>query len=383
MSRERRLGRGLEALLGRAGMETPPAPRTEGTGALATDARPAGGLGSGAARLILHAPEEVEQAAAALPTLEIDPSLVDPNPWQPRSVVDDAALAELTASLGEHGLVQPVVVRARGDRYQLIAGQRRLAAARRLSWTRIPVRVLDVDDRQMSEIAIVENLQRRDLDALEKATSFKSYLSAWGCTQDELAKRLSIDRSTVTNLIRLLELPEGVQGRLRAGEISMGHARALLALGDEHEQVALAGRIVAEGLSVRAIESEVQEILRADEDDGPAPTAPRPSRTTTRPHADSDDEAAFSEDADGSGDITTDGRRQGPAKRRPGRPSTRRTAQVQAVEQQLRRALGTKVVVHANGRGAGRIVIPFTSLEDFQRLLEQISCADRGGPARS
>ncbi len=373
MSKERRLGRGLEALLGRAGLDpqsTPSAPQTLGTGALASQPAPlpgraadlpgkgVGGLGTGAARLILHAPEEVEQAAATLPVSEVDPTLVDPNPWQPRSVVDDGALAELTASLGEHGLVQPIVVRARGDRYQLIAGQRRLAAARRLGWAKLPVRVLDVDDRQMSEIAIVENLQRRDLDALEKAASFKTYLAAWGCTQDELAKRLSIDRSSVTNLIRLLELPEGVQQRLRAGEISMGHARALLPLGDEHEQVKLAQRIVTEGLSVRAIEGEVQEILRADEDD---PTL-----------ADDDGVATAVADADGDDDAAP-ATPSGAVKRKPGRPATKRTAQVQAVEAQLRRALGTKVVVHANGKGAGRIVIPFGDLDEFQRLLRQIT----------
>ncbi len=381
MSRERRLGRGLEALLGRAGLDpqaTPSAPRTDGTGALASAPaaapaaapRPAGGLGAGAARLILHAPEEVEQAASTLPVAEIDPALVDPNPWQPRSVVDDAALAELTASLGEHGLVQPIVVRSRGDRYQLIAGQRRLAAARRLGWQKLPVRVLDVDDRQMSEIAIVENLQRRDLDALEKATSFKSYLAAWGCTQDELAKRLSIDRSTVTNLIRLLELPDAVQQKLRAGEISMGHARALLPLGDEHEQTRLVARIVAEGLSVRAIEGEVQEILRADEDDAPRAAA-KPTRVAGSDDADDDLASDSIDDSDADSDGAP--RAAGTAKRKPGRPATRRTAQVQAVEQQLRRALGTKVVVHANGKGAGRIVIPFANLDEFQRLLDQIS----------
>jgi len=377
VSRERRLGRGLEALLGRAGLDpqaTPATPRTDGTGALASapDAVPraAGGLGAGAARLILHAPEEVEQAAATLPVSEIDPALVDPNPWQPRVVVDDDALAELTASLGEHGLVQPIVVRARGERYQLIAGQRRLAAARRLGWRKLPVRVLDVDDRQMSEIAIVENLQRRDLDALEKATSFKSYLAAWGCTQDELAKRLSIDRSTVTNLIRLLELPEGVQRKLRAGGISMGHARALLPLGDEHEQMKLADRIVAEGLSVRAIEAEVQEILRADEDELPREAPRKPSRGVEEGDEPADDGPL--EDELVASDADAPPRSSGAAKRKPGRPATRRTAQVQAVEQQLRRALGTKVVVHANGKGAGRIVIPFANLDEFQRLLEQI-----------
>ena len=373
MSKERRLGRGLEALLGRAGLDpqsTPAPAQTQGTGALAAQPSPLpgrapdlpgkgiGGLGTGAARLILHAPEEVEQAAAALPVNEVDPALVDPNPWQPRSVVDDGALAELTASLGEHGLLQPIVVRARSDRYQLIAGQRRLAAARRLGWAKLPVRVLDVDDRQMSEIAIVENLQRRDLDALEKAVSFKTYLAAWGCTQDELAKRLSIDRSSVTNLIRLLELPEGVQQRLRAGEISMGHARALLPLGDEHEQVKLAQRIVTEGLSVRAIEGQVQEILRADEDDP----------------ALADDDGVSTAVADGEGDDDLPSPAAPAAtKRKPGRPATKRTAQVQAVEAQLRRALGTKVIVHANGKGAGRIVIPFGDLDEFQRLLQQIT----------
>ncbi len=357
MSKERRLGRGLEALLGRAGLDQA-APATHGNAALAS--RPAApatrGLGGGAAKLILHAPEEIEQAAASIPSSEIAAALIDPNPWQPRSVIGDADLAELADSLREHGLVQPIVVRAKGDRYQLIAGQRRLAAANRLGWQNVLVRVLDVDDRQMSEIAIVENLQRRDLDALEKAASFKQYLATWNCTQEELAKRLSIDRSSVANLIRLLELPAAVQQQLRSGAISMGHARALLPLGDEEEQTRLATRIVTEGLSVRAIEGEVQEILRADEvgdDLAPAP---------------------ITEERDGeaveTGGATT------PAtatKRKPGRPATRRASQIVAVENQLRRALGTKVVVHANGKGAGRIVIPFGSLDEFQRLLDHIT----------
>jgi ParB family chromosome partitioning protein len=248
--------------------------------------------------------------------------------------------------------VQPIVVRGKADRYQLIAGQRRLAAARRLGWEKVPVRVLDVDDRGMAEIAIVENLQRRDLDALEKAASFRQYLATWGCTQEELAKRLSIDRSHVANLIRLLELPEGVQGRLRSGSISMGHARALLPLGDEAEQVRLADRVAAEGMSVRTLEGEIQEILRRD-DEGVA-----------------DDDM---EVGDLGSEESAVERPAAPAKRRPGRPATRRPSQVVAVENQLRRALGVKVVVHANGRGAGRIVIPFADLDEFQRLLDQLS----------
>ena len=353
MSRERRLGRGLEALLGRAGIDpAAPTPATNGSAAVASQsvARPGSGLGSGAARLILHATEELEESAASLPTNDLAVAVVDPNPWQPRTILGDDDLAELAGSLKEHGLVQPIVVRAKGDRYQLIAGQRRLAAARTLGWTNVPARVLDVDVRQMAEIAIVENLQRRDLDALEKAASFKHYLSTWGCTQEELAKRLSIDRSHVANLIRLLELPAAVQQKLREGKLSMGHARALLPLGDEAEQTRLADRVAAEGLSVRAVESEIQEILRQDEPElDPADTdefEPSTPATTGAPVA--------------------------PVKRKPGRPATRRPSQVAAVEAQLRRALGVKVVVHANGKGAGRIVIPFASLDEFQRLLEHV-----------
>ena len=148
MSRERRLGRGLEALLGRAGMDAAPPPATNGSAAVAST--PAGSAGlSAAARLILHKPEEIEQAAATLPASEIPEGLIDANPYQPRSEVHDADLVELANSLREHGLVQPIVVRAKGERYELIAGQRRLAAARRLGWGKVLVRVLDVDDRQM------------------------------------------------------------------------------------------------------------------------------------------------------------------------------------------------------------------------------------------
>lgn len=344
MSRERRLGRGLEALLGRAGMDQP-TPPTDGTGALASQPPPEQPR-SPAAQLILHKADELEQAAAELPASEIAAAVIDANPWQPRSEISEDDLAELANSLEEHGLVQPIVVRSQGDRYQLIAGQRRLAAARQLGWETVPVRVLEVDDRQMSEIAIVENLQRRDLDPLEKATSFKTYLSTWGGTQEELAKRLSVDRSTVANLIRLLELPGAVQQKLRTGKLTMGHARALLPLGDEHEQVTLADRVVAEGLSVRAVESEVQEILRADEAD----------EFTTSP-------------AVGGSEPTDLGTTAAP-KRKPGRPASRRSSQIVSLENELRRALGTKVVIHANSKGAGRIVIPFANPDEFERLLE-------------
>lgn len=328
MSNQRRLGRGLEALLGRTGSGV------EGEAAVAVATPPASGPSpAAAARLFLHSPEEMEQAVASLPSDTVNVALIDPNPWQPRSVLDDGAITELAESLREHGLVQPIVVRQLGDRYQLIAGQRRLAAAKRVGWAGILARVLEVDDRQMAEIAIVENLQRRDLDALEKAASFKQYLANWQCTQEELAKRLSVDRSTVANLIRLLDLPEAVRHLLRAGSISMGHARALLPIGDEPEQVRLARRVVDEGLSVRAVEAEVKEILRRDEED---------------------------DEFGGAGGLA----------RRGGRPASKRPAQLTAMENDLRRALGTKVVVQASSKGAGKIVIPFADADEFQRLLE-------------
>jgi ParB family chromosome partitioning protein len=328
VSNQRRLGRGLEALLGRTGSGV------EGEAAVAVATPPASGPSpAAAARLFLHSPEEMEQAVASLPSDTVNVALIDPNPWQPRSVIDDGAISELAQSLREHGLVQPIVVRQLGDRYQLIAGQRRLAAAKRVGWAGILARVLEVDDRQMAEIAIVENLQRRDLDALEKAASFKQYLANWQCTQEELAKRLSVDRSTVANLIRLLDLPEAVRHLLRAGSISMGHARALLPIGDEPEQVRLARRVVDEGLSVRAVEAEVKEILRRDEED---------------------------DEFGGAGGLA----------RRGGRPASKRPAQLTAMENDLRRALGTKVVVQASSKGAGKIVIPFADADEFQRLLE-------------
>ena len=280
MNKERRLGRGLEALLGRAGMDQS-IPPTDGTGALATQPENTDRTRSAAAQLILHKAEDLEQAAAAVPASEIATAAIDPNPWQPRSEMSADDLVELANSLKEHGLVQPIVIRKKNDRFQLIAGQRRLAAARRLGWENIPVRLLEVDDRQMSEIAIVENLQRRDLDPLEKATSFKQYLSTWGGTQDELAKRLSVDRSTVANLIRLLELPEVVQQKLRGSKISMGHARALIG---NDRAIEIARRAVKEQLSVRQVEKLARE-------DGSASHSRARHRSRSEPGIDADIEA--------------------------------------------------------------------------------------------
>ncbi len=194
--------------------------------------------------------------------LWLELGVIKPNPHQPRKHFDEVEIADLADSIREHGVLQPLVVRRVEDRFELIAGERRLRAAQAASWQRVPVQLREVTDQQMAELAIVENIQRKDLNALEKAASFQSYLQQYQCTQEDLAKRIHIDRSTIANLIRLLELPEQVKQMLVAGEITKGHARALLPLGEADQQVEFAKRIGREGLTVRAVEQAVQEAPR-------------------------------------------------------------------------------------------------------------------------
>jgi len=307
VNNQRRLGRGLEALLGRPlgspGDIAPPCP---------SDETPVAGTGPA----------------------QIHVYDIDHNPFQPRRDFDDAAIAELSESLAEHGMIQPVVVRKQGNRYQLIAGERRLRAAVKAGWQHVPAQVREADDRQMTEIAIVENLQRKDLNALEKALSFQQYLHTYGATQEELASRLKIDRSTIANLIRLLELPNEVQQSVRAGSLSQGHARALLPLGDEREQVAFSKRIQQESLSVRATEELVQQAIH---------------QSDVEP-------------------LSVVG-----GETRPRSKSARRGAgHLASLEQQLRSALGTKVDLKQRAGGRGQIVIHFASSDEFDRLRGQL-----------
>ncbi|HEX5105793.1 MAG TPA: ParB/RepB/Spo0J family partition protein, partial [Pirellulaceae bacterium] len=209
----------------------------------------------------------------------------------------------------------------------------RLRAAKRAGWTTIPARVRDADDRLVAELAIVENLQRKDLNPVEKALSFKRYLDEHRCTQDDLAKRLKIDRSTIANLMRLLELPPSILSGLSTGSITAGHARALLPLGDEHEQVALAKRIEAEGLSVRDVERIVGEQV-GDEDGEDVEILPGP-----------------------------------------GSKARTRSEHVASLEQEIRHALGLKVELRANHRGRGKLVIHFQNHDEFDHLREQLTDA--------
>lgn len=321
MTKERRLGRGLEALLGRPMEPVPYLPQTP-TGA-APPASP-----SSASVASTPAP-----AAHGLPMLSVYD--IDSNPFQPRQEFDDAEIRSLADSIVAHGLLQPIVVRRMGPRYQLVAGERRLRAAIIAGLSQVPAQVREVNERGMAEIALVENLQRRDLGALEKAASFQQYLQRYVCTQEELARRLQLDRSTVANLIRLLELPEGVQQALRRGAITPGHARALLPLGDEQEQMAFAKRIEAEGLSVRQTEDDVAEHIH---------------------HG----------DGEGLSVVRANGQVSRPAK-----PRTRSEHQ-RVLEQELRGALGVRVDIRQGAKGRGKIVVHFKSHEEFERLRGQL-----------
>jgi ParB family transcriptional regulator, chromosome partitioning protein len=246
---------------------------------------------------------------------------IDHNPYQPRSAFDEDDLASLSDSIRTHGILQPLVVRPVGDRYQLIAGERRLRAAQAAGFADVPVHVVDCNDQQVLEAALVENIQRTDLNPIEKAHGFQDYLQRFHMTHEQLATRLGLDRSTVTNLIRLLELPAEVQSAVAVGQITAGHARALLAVADRHRQLSLCKEIIARGHSVRATEALVKENKSE-----PAPPASR----------------------------------HGPEK----------TTHVQSLEDELRQILATRVEIRVRGKDRGQIILAFESNDDFERLLD-------------
>jgi len=349
VSKDRRLGRGLAALLGtsleaevvaRGQSASEPAPALSQAGTqysvLSTDEPIAAELNSpGKAR------GRDGQAENADGLLQLPLAVIEENPFQPRRDFSDAEIVSLAESLKEHDLLQPILVRRVGDKYQLISGERRLRAARHAGWQTIPARLRQADDRLVAELAIVENLQRKDLNPVEKALSFKRYLDEHRCTQDDLAKRLKIDRSTIANLMRLLELPGCILDGLRKGTITAGHARALLPLGDEHEQVALAERIQRDGLSVRDVERLVSEQIQ-EEDAEEADILPAAAAAAKQKR------------------VTSE--------------------QIAALEQEFRRALGVKVEIKSSARGRGKIVIHFQNHEEFEQLQSQLT--DAYGPRR-
>jgi len=330
--KDRRLGRGLAALLGTPEPQQATSPTKAKTGPGKAKTGP-GKKSSSVSKAPAAAAASATTSDPRADLLMLDVYEIDDNPFQPRREFSEPELASLSESLKEHDMLQPVLVRRVADRYQLISGERRLRAAIKAGWSQIPARLRDADDRLVAELAIVENLQRKDLNAVEKALSFRRYLEEHQCTQEELAKRLKIDRSTIANLVRLLELPDPVLDTLRSEKISAGHARALLPLGDDAEQVKFCNKICTDGLSVRATEESVQAFILA-EDGQPLPIPGKKKRRSSN-------------------------------------------QQLTQLEQAFRRTLGTKVDLKQTSQGRGRIVIHFANNDEFERLRDQI-CQQSG-----
>lgn len=255
--------------------------------------------------------------------LQIRISEIHPNRLQPRQDFDDESLGELMDSIAANGIIQPVIVRRDADNYELIVGERRWRAAQRLKMEYIPAILRDVDDAQSLEIALIENIQRQDLNPIEKAAAYKELIERFALTQDQAATKLGMKRSSVANMLRLLELPQDIRGMVSRGTISMGHARAILGLNDVQEQRRLARRIEKEQLSVRHVEKYVSQCQKPEGERGALPETPKP------PH-------------------------------------------IRDLEDRLRTALGTRVTIVDN-RGRGKIIIDFFSTDDFDRILDKLA----------
>lgn len=215
--------------------------------------RSSGGLGKGLSSLIPSA--AMESGSVDSEANELNVNLIEPNPLQPRLEIDKDKLAELSASIASRGLLQPIIVRPKGEKYEIVAGERRWRAARMAGLDSIPVSIQSLDDGGTFEVALIENLQREDLNAIEAAYGYKKLINERQLTQAELAEVLAKSRSSITNALRLLELPEDVQKLVFQNSLSAGHARAILAVPDDPTRIALAQKAIEEGLSVRALES--------------------------------------------------------------------------------------------------------------------------------
>lgn len=270
---------------------------------------------------------DVATATAAAPVV-VPLERIQQNPFQPRKLFDADELDGLAESIKEHGLLQPLVVRQVGDQYQLVAGERRLRAARGAGKTDVPVVIVDFNDRQSFEAALAENIQRADLNPIEKAQGFKQYLDQFGVTQEDLAGKLGVDRTSISNLIGLLELAPEVQDAVRRKQITLGHAKVLKGLKERDRQVALCKEIILRGHSVHATEALLKQ--PAPETNGAAP-APA---------------------AGGS------------------KPVVAKTAHVQGLEDEWRKKLAMKVEIRLRAEDKGQVVFTFESNDDFQRLVE-------------
>lgn len=289
---ERRLGRGLEALLG---------------------------------------PISKEEARSDGSLREITVDGIDPNPFQPRRVFAEDALQELADSIAASGLLQPVVVRAKGSRFELIAGERRWRAVQRLGWAKVPAVVKEVDDRALLTLALIENLQRDDLSPIDEAIGYERLIREFNASQADVARLIGRDRATIANTLRLLKLPAEVQRQIETRALTEGHARALLALSDERQMVKLGQTAALEGWSVRDLEARVR---------GEAP---------------------------------------GKRRRQTRQPERTQAAEIRRVEEALRARFQTDVRVTARRRGRGFVTVSYFSNDDLARVLELMLGEPFGG----
>lgn len=244
---------------------------------------------------------------------------IDPNPFQPRIDWDDEELSSLAESIRQQGILQPLVMRKHENRYQLIAGERRLRASILVGLDTVPAFVRDADDKQMMALALIENIQRQDLNPMEKAEAFSRFCVEFSMTQEELGKQVGISRSAVANFQRLMELPDFVKGMVRSGKLSMGHGRALLGLQSEEAMIRIAKVSLAKGYSVRTLEDAVRKSTG----------------------------------------------RNGPALRKKKTPVI---PEIKQLEEELQRALGTRVILKDFG-GSGKLEIEYSSLDELDRIL--------------
>jgi ParB family transcriptional regulator, chromosome partitioning protein len=278
------------------------------------------GLGKGIDALFreeaVHKEDQVQQIAI---------TKILANPFQPRKIFDETAIEELAASIVEHGIIQPIVVRRKDKKYEIVAGERRFRAAKHAGLTEIPAIVRDFNEQQMMEVAILENLQREDLTPIEEAEAYNSLINQLNFTQEDLAKRLGKSRPHIANLIRLLQLPEDIRELVNQGELSMGHGRALLGLKNKRRIPDVANKVKKDHLNVRQLERYIQDI---NED---------VSRETKK---------------------------------------VKKDIHVQATETQLREYFGTQVQIK-KARNKGKIEIEFYSDDDLQRILEILNIEEQ------
>jgi ParB family chromosome partitioning protein len=284
-----------------------------------SEKRPA--LGRGLSALIPSAPTAAPRES---PT-EVDLDLLQPNPYQPRLQFDDGRLDELAQSIRSNGIIQPILVRRVGKRYEIIAGERRWRAAQRAGLLRVPVVFRDVPDDKLLQVALIENIQRENLNPIDEASAYKRLMDEFTLTQDDLARAVGKERSTVANTLRLLKLPDQVKTQVASGTLSMGHARAILGLEREEDQIHAAKQVVDRGFSVRDTELLVKHI--ADRIAGKAPVRREPPPP----------------------DVHT-----------------------RQAEDRLKLALGARVTIKRRGKG-GAIEIEFATEDELQRLYEHLT----------